>query len=160
MARIKKNDPVAIREMGKQHNMERDYNGAVEYWKKAAELGDAGAHYELSVMYHLGRGVEEDMVKELYHLEEAVIAGHPGARHNLGCEEAKKGRPERARKHFIINANLGYHKSLEGLKMLYVEGNASKEDYADALRAYQAALEETKSAERKIAEAYYSSSCR
>ena len=38
---------------------------------------------------------------------------------------------------------------------LYKNGHASKEDYAGTLRAYQAAVEATKSAERKKAEAYY-----
>ncbi len=39
--------------------------------------------------------------KEMYHLEEAAIAGHPSARHNLACYEERKGRADRARKHRI-----------------------------------------------------------
>jgi hypothetical protein len=41
------------------------------------------------------------------------------------------------------------------LRKLYADGHASKDDYADALRAYQAAVNATKSAEREVAEAYY-----
>jgi TPR repeat protein len=108
-------------------------------------------------MYWKGKGVEMDKDKEIYHLEEAAIAGHPIARHNLGIEELYNGRGrfERARKHFIIAANLGYHGSLKNVKDLYAHGHASKEDYADALRAYQTAVGATKSAEREEAEAYY-----
>jgi tetratricopeptide (TPR) repeat protein len=157
MKRIKKNCPVAMTEMGKRRRDEGDYKTALEYLTKAAELGDVDAHFNLSTMYWKGAGVEKDMKKEIYHLEEAAIGGHPHARHNLGCEELDNGRYERAKKHFIIAANLGYQDSLNELREGYANGHASKEDYANALRAYQAAVEATKSAERKIAEAYYSS---
>ena len=52
MKRIEVNDPVATREMGLQCYYEGDCSGAIEYWTKApdAELGDAGAHYELSII--------------------------------------------------------------------------------------------------------------
>ena len=85
-------------------------------------------------------------------MEKSAIGGHHLARHNLGCEEGNKCSFDRARKHFIIAANLGYHDSLELIKDRYANGHASKEDYADALRAYQAAVGETKSAQREKAE--------
>ena len=155
MKRIKKNDPAAMREMGKKHSGEGDYESAIEYWTKAAELGDASAHHLLSIMYYKGQGVEKDKKKEIYHLEQAAIGGHPNARFDLGCEEAHNGRFDRARKHFKIAANLGDDDSLKMLRELYADGHASKEDYAASLRAYQAAAEEAKSAERKVAEACY-----
>ena len=152
MERVKKNDPVAMTHMGIRRYHEGDYETAFEYLKKAAELGEANAHYNLSCMYHNGRGVEKDTEKEVYHLEQAAIAGHPNARDNLGCIEADSGRFGRARKHFIIAANLGYNDSLKGVRRLYAEGHASKEDYSDALRAYQATVETTKSPEREKAQ--------
>ena len=172
MERIKKNDPAAMCEVGKERYYEGDYKTALECLTQAAELGIAEAHYGLSVLYRDGEGVEKDEYimyregmgsggvekdekKEIYHLEEAAIGGHPGARHNLGCFEARSGRFERAREHFIIASNLGDHDSLSYVKRLYAEGNASKEDYFDALRAYQVAVYATKSAERGKAEAYF-----
>ncbi len=154
MKRVKKNDPAAMSQMGYIRFKRGDYGIAFEYWTKAAELGVADAHYNLSAMYDKGLGVEKDEEKEVYHLEQAAIAGHPRARDNLGIVEARNGRFERARKHWIIAATLGYQDSLTGLKDLYADGLATKEDYANALRAYQAALEATKSAERELAEAY------
>jgi TPR repeat protein len=153
MKRVKKNCPAAMYRMGIKRGSEGDYGSALEYLTKAAALGNAEAHYQLSGMYRKGEGVEKDMEKVVYHLEQAAIGGHPKARHNCGCHEAMNGRLERAKKHWIIAANLGDHTSLEGLKMLYAEGHASKEDYAGALRAYQAAVNATKSAEREKAEA-------
>jgi tetratricopeptide (TPR) repeat protein len=152
LERVKKNCPVAIREVGKEHRDEGDYEGAFKYWTKAAELGDAGAHFELSCMYQLGLGVEKDEEKHIYHLEEAAITGHPGARYLLGCKEAMNGRFDRAKKHYIIAANLGHDDSLKSLKKLYAGGHASKEDYSDALRAYQAAVNATKSSGRERVE--------
>jgi tetratricopeptide (TPR) repeat protein len=152
MKRAKKNDQVAIREMGKKHYHKGNYETALKYLTKAAELGDMGAQYELSITYQNGHGAEKDEKKQVYHLEEAAIGGHPLARHNLGAEECRSGRYERAKKHFIIAANLGLHDSLKVLMQFYANGHASKEDYAGALRGYQAAVDATKSAEREKVE--------
>jgi TPR repeat protein len=128
----------------------------LEYWTKAAELGDADAHAQLSSLYHYAHGVvDKDMKKSIYHAEQAAIAGHPKARYNLGVNEAKYcGRYDRAVKHFIIAASVGCQHSLKTLDDLYGEGYASKEDYDSALRAYQAAVDEMKSPEREEAEAH------
>ena len=155
MKRVKQNDPVALREEGRRCRRKGDYKGMVEYLTKAAELGDAGAHYNLSNLYYKGDCVEKDMEKHIYHSEEAAIGGHPFARNNLGILEANIGRFDRSKRHFIIAANLGYNESLKGLKQLYSDGYASKEDYASALRSYQAAVDATKSSQRKEAEAYF-----
>jgi TPR repeat protein len=155
MKRVKKNDPAAMSQVGEKCRREGDYEEAFKYLTKAAELGDVGGHFNLSIMYQLGQGVEKDAEKEIYHLEEAAIGGDPSARHNLGCTEAMNGRFERAVKHFIIAANLGCNESLQNAKGFYADGYASKEDYAAALRAYQAVVDATKSLDRKKAEAYF-----
>ncbi len=157
MKRIKKNCPAAMCRIGNKRYQEGDYETALEYFTKAAELGDADAHYNLSCMYYDGEGVEKDAKMEINHLEQAAMEGHPEARHNLGCTEVENGNFERAKRHFIIAANLGYHVSLNKLKILYADGHASKEDYANALRANQAAVDATKSVDREKAEAFRSS---
>ena len=157
MERAKKNCPAAMSRTGYKRYQEGDYETALEYFTKAAELGDADAHYFLGFMYRMGRGVEKDKKKEVYHSEQAAVRGHASARHSLGCEEANNGRFERAKKHWIIAANLGHDGSLKMLRRLYTEGHASKEDYANALRANQAAVDATKSVDREKAEAFRSS---
>jgi TPR repeat protein len=121
---------------------------------KAAELGDVNAHYQLAVMYHEGIGVEKDEKRELQHLEEAAIRGHPEARYNLAVTEWKNERFDRAVKHLIIAANLGYDDAIKILKQSYVRGHVSKEDFAAALRAHQAAVNATKSPQREKAETF------
>jgi len=151
MKRIGANDPVALLEVGKRRYHEGDYKSAFEYLSKAAEFGNVAAHYTLSVMYHEGEGVEKDDKKELYHLEVAAIGGHPLARHNLGCEEQRNGRHDRAVKHFIIAANLGFDGSLTDLMEGYKKGYVSKVDFAAALLGHQAAVDATKSPQREAA---------
>ena len=144
MKRVEVNDQVALCQMGMHRYIEGDYNGAVEYSTKAAELGDVQSHYNLSIMYDKGEGVEKDRKKAVYHWEQAAISGHPEARQN--------GRHERAMKHFIIAAKLGYDGSLGSLKDAYGKGYVSKDDFATALRAHQAAVDATKSPQREAAE--------
>jgi hypothetical protein len=157
MERVKKNDPVAMAQMGKKHYGEGDYGKALEYWTKAAELGDANAHFCLATLYYEGKGVEKDMKKAVYHYEQAAIGGHPNARSILANYEMKNGRFKRAAKHLIIAANLGHDASVKLIKDFFVKGIVSKEEYAAALRSYQAAVNETKSDEREKAEAVYNS---
>jgi len=154
MERIKKNDPSAMGIMAKRRYDIGDYETAFQYWKKAAELGDADAHHNLSVLYRTGEGVQKDTKKQIYHLEEAAIGGHHMARFNLGIEERNNRKFERAVKHFTIAANLGHHQSTIALREIYAKGYARKEDYTTALRGYQVAEDAMKSRQRDEAEAY------
>jgi TPR repeat protein len=151
MKRIKANDPVAHYQMASKCQGEKDFNGAFEYYSKAAALGDVAAHYNLSISYYMGEGVEKDKKKEMHHLEEASIGGHPKARWNLGCVEQEKGRIDRAMKHWIIAAKLGHDQALKQVKEGFTHGLVSKEDFAAALRGHQAAVDATKSAQREAA---------
>jgi hypothetical protein len=96
------------------------------------------------------KGVEKDEKNEIFHLEEAAIGGHPGARYCLG---SKSGRVDRAMKHFRIASKLGLDASLDVVKGGFKRGSISKEDYASALRGHQAAVDATKSPQREAAEA-------
>jgi hypothetical protein len=82
-------------------------------------------------------------------LEQAAIGGHAYARGLLVFLELENDRFERAAKHFIIAANLGYDASLKAIKPAFIEGVVSKEDYAAALRGHQAAIDAAKSPERE-----------
>ena len=143
-------------QMGRKYDKEGNYKGAFEVWTKAVELVVADAHLELSRLYWKGLCVEKVKKKESYHTEEAAIAiaGHPYARHNLANYDS---RFERAVKHLIIAANLGFDPSIQMLKRCYVRGLVSKEDFAAALRAHQAAVDATKSPQRERVPTFYNS---
>ena len=149
MKRIAANDPFALREMGKKRSKEEDYEGAFEYWTKAAEFGDVEAHLLLSTLYRKGQYVEKDEEKERYHLEEATIGGHLVARYYLANIETENNELERATRHLIIGAKLGHDESIKILMKFYKIGLISKEELAATLRAHQAAVDATKSSQRE-----------
>ena len=153
--RFKANDPVAITEMGFKCYDEGDFDGAVEYWTRAAGLGHETAHYNLSMLYTKGEGVDRNKKKAMYHLEEAAIRGHPNARYGLAYAEELNGMTERAMRHYIIAAKLGDDGALEAVKKGYQGGDVSKEDFEAALRGHQAAVDATKSELREEAYAWF-----
>jgi len=151
MKRIAANDPVAMRKIGSMRHDEGDYVRAFEYWSKAAQLGDIDAHYNLQLLYTQGQGVEKDDKMQMYHSEEAAIGGDPRSRIILAHCEWKNKRFDRAVKHLIIGAKLGYDEAIQVLKECYKGGVVSKEEFAAALRAHQAAVDATKSPQREEA---------
>ena len=159
LKRVKANDPAAMKEMGARLYHEGDYDSAFEYYKKAAELGDIEAHYELGVIYGNGEGVEKDEEKAVYHWEKAAIGGDPYARYNLAVIEEKNGNIERSVKHLIIAANLGYDSSMKALWKHYSAGNITKEDLEATLRTHQAAIDAMKSPEREKVEEAIKNGC-
>ena len=152
MKRIEMNDPIAMCRYGVEKYEQGDYGKAFEYFSKAAEFGDAEAHYRLTFMYHHGQGVEKDRRKKNYHAEEAAIGGHPIARCDLGIAEWKNGNYARAKKHWTIAAAQGHDGTIQTLKNWHEDGFVSKDDLASALRAHQAAVDATKSPQREAAE--------
>eukprot|EP00984_Skeletonema_dohrnii_P026572 scaffold15922_cov104-Skeletonema_dohrnii-CCMP3373.AAC.3 len=80
MKRVEANDPVTLHQEGREQYEKGNYNSAFEYFTRAAELGDVEAQFQLARLYNYGHGVEKDRGKVMYHLEEAISGGHPGAR--------------------------------------------------------------------------------
>mmetsp|Transcript_24264 Transcript_24264/g.55033 ORF Transcript_24264/g.55033 Transcript_24264/m.55033 type:complete len:375 (-) Transcript_24264:33-1157(-) len=157
--RVDSKDPEALRFLGDKyyfgrHGLEKDVPRAIELWSEAAELGSLEAHNRLAEFY-LGDeigvtadGVARNFSKAVRHWEEAAIRGHVESRHNLGVRECGEGNHERAVKHLLISAKMGDKSSLDVIKDMFVGGVASKDQYADALKGYQEAMEEMKSPER------------
>ena len=146
-------DPLAIWHLGNnyhygQHGVEKDVTKAVELCEHAAELGCKEAHYNLGCLYGKGIDVEKDTAKALGHYEAAAMRGHVPARYNLGCEEANAGNFDLALQHWMISVKMGQDKSLDSIKEMFMKGLATKDDYAEALREYQSAVEEMRSTER------------
>ena len=70
----------------------------------------------------------------------------------LGGYEWNNGGCVGAVKHCIISASLGDNESIKSLTKCYKEGHVSKDDFARALRAHQAAVDAMKSPQREKAE--------
>ena len=135
------------------HGVQQDHNKALEFWHRATELGHSLSYYNIANSYYNGRGVGRDEKKAIHYYELAAMGGHPTARYNLGCFEDEAGNMDRALKHHMIAVGFGDNGSLENIKQMFMSGDATKDDYAKALRVYQTYLLEIKSPQRNEAAA-------
>ncbi|EJK72079.1 hypothetical protein THAOC_06430 [Thalassiosira oceanica] len=161
-ARVGKNDPAAINILGQKYfhgvnGLQKDMRKAVELWEEAADFGSIEALFSLGNTYDLGDGVQQDKAKAVELFGKAAMHGHVLARYNLGAIERKKGSHNRAVRHFMISAKMGHENSVENMKNYFMGGFATKEQYAEVLKGYQDAVEETKSHDRDEAKAYLNS---
>ncbi|EJK77681.1 hypothetical protein THAOC_00471 [Thalassiosira oceanica] len=152
-ARVAKKDPEAINYLGEQYfhgvlGLQKDMQKAVDLYTEAAELGSIQALFNLGFAYERGNGVKQDMAKAAEFYGRAAMQGHVGCRHNLGVIEFKKGNCDRAARHFLISAKMGYKESVDNIKLAFSAGLATKEQYTQALRECQDAVEEMKSHDR------------
>eukprot|EP00956_Cyclotella_meneghiniana_P037906 scaffold146532_cov45-Cyclotella_meneghiniana.AAC.1 len=105
----KYNDPMATYRLAcfhdtGTHGFPLDRVKAVELFRRAGELGSAGAHHRLGLMYARGEPVGKDMKKSVYHMKQAAMMGNSEARFYLGCTEGNDGHIDIAMKHFMIGA--------------------------------------------------------
>ncbi|EJK51519.1 hypothetical protein THAOC_29304 [Thalassiosira oceanica] len=153
MTRVGKKDPDAIDYLAHKYfhgelGLQKDMQKANELWAEAAELGFIAAVSSLGSAHYRGDGVQQDMAEGAEFYKKAAMQGHVESRHNLGCYEWHRGNYGRALRHFLISAKMGYVGSLETIKSAFKVGLATKEQYAEALKGYQDALEEMKSQDR------------
>ena len=154
--RVVVGDPVAMFNLANlyaegSYGLEKDVTRAVELYERAAELGEKKAHYSLGDLYEKGKGVEKDMAKAIRHFEAAAVKGDVRARHNLGVLEYNCCNDDLALQHWMMAAKLGHQFSLKSIKRLFMDGHATKANYAEALRGHQSAVEEMRSPDREEA---------
>ena len=149
--RVDAKDPAAMTFLGERYyfgrsGLEKNVPRAIELWTEAADLGSIESHFNLGTQYYYGgEGVTQDKAKAVRYYELAAMQGHVEARHHLGNHECRNGNYERAIRHYLIAAKMGDGDSLEMIKKIFLGGDATKEQYADALKGYQDAIEEMKS---------------
>ena len=156
--RMEVNDPQAIQNIGNHYfnggfGLPQNVAKALELWHRAGELDNANAFHNIGNAYRNGNGVEVDEKKFRNYYELAAIGGSSLARYNLGVVELRVGNIERALKHFMIAVKDGDSKALQGIKRMHEYGDATKDDYTNALQSYQSYLSEIKSNQRDEAAA-------
>ena len=145
--RVRKGDAVAINHLGERYfygglGLAKDVPRAIELWTEAAGLGSSGAHYQLGDTYYNGDGVEKDKPRGIRHWQQAAMKGDALSRDDLGTVEYEEGNYELAVHHWMISAKMGVEESLNAIKEMFKDGQATKAQYAEALRGYQHAMEE------------------
>jgi hypothetical protein len=88
--------------------------------------------FHLGNTYHAGG----DMKKAKLHYETAAMAGHEGARSNLGSIECNSGNMNRAVRHWIIAASAGHHIAMHILREIFEERIVSRDVIVSTLTAY------------------------
>ncbi|EJK76545.1 hypothetical protein THAOC_01686, partial [Thalassiosira oceanica] len=121
---------------------------------EAAELGSIQALFDLGDAYNHGEGVQQDVATAVEFYAKAAMQGHVSSRYNLGNHEGRKGNHDRAVRHWLISAKMGHKDSVQNMKRAFMTGVATKEQYAEALKGYQGAVEEMKSHDRDEAKAF------
>ena len=162
--RVEVDDAVAIFNLGNNYRngedgVPQDYDKAFELFVRAGELGHVDAYNNVGYSYEIGSGVEIDEKKANHYYKLAAIRGDVISRYNVGIGEQRAGNMNRALKHYMIAVEGGWDNALKAIQELYTNGHATKDDYAKALRAYQAYLAEIKSTQRDKAAAA-SADCR
>jgi len=157
--RMELNDPIGIRNLAGMYvrglyGLPQNITKALELWHRGAELGSADAYYAIGIAYNQGRGVRRNEKEAMQYWELAAMSGSSIARHNLGCFEEQSSNYDRALRHWMIAATDGDLDSLKKVKSIYMDGHATKDDYAKALRSYQSYLHDIKSDQRDQAAAY------
>ena len=153
--RMEVGDAYAFYAMGCSHDrgdcgLPQDSAKAVEFWRKAGKFG----YNNLGNAYNNGEGVERDTKMANHYHELAAMEGMVSARHNLGGKEYNAGNHDRALKHYMIAVRGGCTKSLKVIQRMYMDGLATKDQYANSLRSHQAYLNEIKSDQRDKAVAF------
>ena len=119
----------------------QDFTKAMEFYQKAAELGDAAALNAIGDMYSLGLGTEKNDQTAFEYYMKAADAGDPQGIYNVGlCYETHRGvakNQSTALKYYKQAADLGVVDAMNKMADYYSRSNR----YSDAIDYYQKAAD-------------------
>lgn len=153
--RIDKGDVYAMLLMGRwcqdgQHGLRKDEDKGKKLLKRAADMGSAKAMSLLGMDYYEGsHGVLEDKKKGFGYFEDALKAGDVPSRCVLASVSAHVGNFHLANKHLRFAAEAGSKVAVKLLWIHFSEGNLSKAELEEILRAHQSAYDKMDSEHRQ-----------
>jgi TPR repeat protein len=105
----------------------------------AAKLGFSQSHKNLGMHYFRMKNSK----KAKFHFGAATMAGHEGARCNLGTMEAQSGNMGRAVKHWNIAASAGSYLAMHHFRTFFENGIVIERESLDStLTAYKSSCGE------------------
>ena len=123
----------------------QDYTKAVDWYRKAAEQGNAAAQNHLGECYYYGRGVTQDYTQAVVWYRKAAEQGDAAAQNNLGsCYYTGLGIKKNYKQavHWYRKAaEQGYAAAQYNLGHFYCDGEGVK-NYKRAVRWYRKAAEQ------------------
>ena len=133
--------------------VEQDGTKAVEWYTKAADLGDLNAMFCLGRMYEYGVSVEQDGTKAVEWYTKAADLGHSEAMYCLGYEYyigfGVEQDGTKAVEWYTKAADLGHSGAMYNLGNMYDNGGVVEQDSTKAVEWY------TKAADLDYSEAMY-----
>ncbi|MDD6141854.1 MAG: toll/interleukin-1 receptor domain-containing protein [Bacteroidales bacterium] len=139
---VKLGEDYYFGENGKQ----KDYVKAVEWFRKAAERGNANAQCYLGYCFKDGAGVDKNYTEAVNWYRKAAEQGNPEAKNSLGvCYQNGYGVVKdlaEAVKWYRKAAEQGYNVAQVNLGMCYESGQGVLKDLAEAVKWYRKAAEQ------------------
>jgi hypothetical protein len=135
-----------ILKKGSQAYTNGDFETAAEWYRKAAEQGDATGQYLLGLMYRYGKGVSQDSVEAAKWLLKAAEQGHARSQFNLAVmSELGKGVSKsqtEAIKWYQKAAEQGDAQAQHNLACFYYLGKGVSKNFETAAEWYRKAAEQ------------------
>jgi len=123
-----------------------DYQTAYREFKDAAVQGDAGAQFNLGLMYEKGMGIAKDEAEAVKWYRKAAEQGYTGAQNNLGYmyEEGRGVAKDEAEavKWYRKAAEQGNAGAQVNLGLSYLNGMGVAKDDVEAVKWYRKAAEQ------------------
>jgi len=145
---------------GMAHYNKEEYVEAAQWFRKAAEQGQAQAQYHLGHMHDSGKGITEDNQQAVQWYRKAAEQGHAQAQLQLGGMYQRGAGvtqdKSEAIKWYRKAAEQGYAQAQDLLGMLYQLGVGVSQDDQQAVEWYhKAAVQEYAKAQYHLGQSYY-----
>ena len=134
----------------------KDYASAVEYYRKAAEQGNAAAQNRLGICYNIGLGVGKDSNEAIKWYRQAAEQGNAVAQNNMGNYYNERQNYTEAARWYRKAAEQGQIAAQSSLAELYYNGRGVAKDYAEAVKWFRKAAEQgAPGAQYQLGNCYY-----
>jgi TPR repeat protein len=145
-AALVKREAEEARKKGDAAYDAKDYAGAMSWYRKAADQGDANAQNNVGDLYFYGRGVAQDYAQAMFWYRKAADQGYTWGQFNVGwlCDSGKGVTQDyaQAASWYRKAADQGNAKSQNNLGDLYYYGRGVARDYAQAKFWYRKAADQ------------------
>ena len=141
---------------GDQLFIKQNYKEAVEYFKKAYELGSTRAAVNLGYCYKCGLGVEPDNYKAFEYYMRAASSGEKVAQYSVANLFVEYKNYEAAAEFFEKAANQGHVLAQRSIGDCYYKGQGVRRNYTKAAEWYEkAASQGDAGAQNSLAYCYF-----
>ena len=147
-----KRDPERSFALGSQCEMDKDYEGAVKWYRRSADAGNVEAPHKLGWMYENGIGVEKDSAEAVKWYRRSADTGNAEAQYKLGWMYENGMGVEKdiaeAVKWYRRSADAGNAEAQYKLGWMYENGIGVAKDTAEAVKWYRKASPNNQRAEQ------------